>query len=412
MNAMFARIVVLVSGAAILVVETLATRLVAPYVGLTLESTTAVIGVALAGIAAGAALGGRWADEFDPRRVVTGALLVGGLGVLAVRPLVRLVGPVLGPGPAAAVLLVAASTLVPVTALAMVTPGGHPVPAVRCGRLRDGRRAAVGGGHRRLPARHVRHRVRAGRAAAGDGDPAGHRGRLPAARAAHRHRAHPRGARRRHPGRGAARRGADRDAGPLRRGHRLLLRARRDRSGPGRRPHPGARRPAALRGGPGRPGAAAVRLHPADGRRGRHRVPARAPAERGAPGRRRLHHAALAGRHPSGQRLDGARGRPRGGRAGPARAGRGRHPRAGRAHRRRPDRAGGGAHRRGRPGGRGRVRRPLGALAPGHRGVRGRGAPGAAPGRDLPAERDRLRPAAAARGRDGHAGRPVPARPA
>jgi MFS family permease len=121
-NAMFARIVVLVSGAAILVVETLATRLVAPYVGLTLESTTAVIGVALAGIATGAALGGRWADEFDPRRVVTGALLVGGLGVLAVRPLVRLLGPVLGPGAVAAVLLVSASTLVAVTALAMVTP--------------------------------------------------------------------------------------------------------------------------------------------------------------------------------------------------------------------------------------------------------------------------------------------------
>jgi MFS family permease len=120
-NAMFARFVVLVSGAAILVVETLATRLVAPYVGLTLESTTAVIGVALAGIATGAALGGRWADEFDPRRVATGALLVGGLGVLAVRPLVRLLGPGLGPGPTAAVLLVAASTLLPVAALAMVT---------------------------------------------------------------------------------------------------------------------------------------------------------------------------------------------------------------------------------------------------------------------------------------------------
>ncbi|MHA6796927.1 hypothetical protein ACVGVM_25955 [Pseudonocardia bannensis] len=37
MNALSARIVVLVSGAAILVVETLATRLVAPYVGLTLS---------------------------------------------------------------------------------------------------------------------------------------------------------------------------------------------------------------------------------------------------------------------------------------------------------------------------------------------------------------------------------------
>lgn len=122
MNALFARIVVLVSGAAILVVETLATRLVAPYVGLTLESTTAVIGVALAGIAAGASLGGRWSDVLPPRRVAAGALVVGGLAVLAVRPLVRLLGPVLGPGPLAAVLLVAASTLVSVTALAMVTP--------------------------------------------------------------------------------------------------------------------------------------------------------------------------------------------------------------------------------------------------------------------------------------------------
>ena len=62
-----ARLAVLVSGAAILVVETLATRLVAPYVGLTLESTTAVIGVALAGIAGGAALGGIRADAATAR---------------------------------------------------------------------------------------------------------------------------------------------------------------------------------------------------------------------------------------------------------------------------------------------------------------------------------------------------------
>ena len=86
MSVGFARIVVLVAGAVILVVETLATRLVAPYVGLTLESTTAVIGVALAGIAAGAALGGRWADSRPPRTVAAAALAAGGLGVLAVRP--------------------------------------------------------------------------------------------------------------------------------------------------------------------------------------------------------------------------------------------------------------------------------------------------------------------------------------
>ena len=99
MRPLLARITVLVSGAAILVVETLATRLVAPYVGLTLESTTAVIGVALAGIAAGAALGGRWADLVPPRRVATLGLALGGLGVLAVRPVVRLLGPVFGAGP-------------------------------------------------------------------------------------------------------------------------------------------------------------------------------------------------------------------------------------------------------------------------------------------------------------------------
>ena len=86
MNALFARMVVIVSGAAILVVETLSTRLVAPYVGLTLESTTAVIGVALAGIAAGASLGGRWSDVLPPRWVAAGALAVGGLGVLVVPP--------------------------------------------------------------------------------------------------------------------------------------------------------------------------------------------------------------------------------------------------------------------------------------------------------------------------------------
>ncbi|WP_214400932.1 fused MFS/spermidine synthase [Pseudonocardia lacus] len=140
MTPLFARIVVLLSGAAILIVETLATRLVAPYVGLTLESTTAVIGVALAGIAGGAALGGRWADVVAPTRVAAGALAVGGLGVLAVQPLVRVLGPAVGPGPVAAVLLVAASTLAPVTALAMVTP------AVTRARLHtvDGSGAVIG----------------------------------------------------------------------------------------------------------------------------------------------------------------------------------------------------------------------------------------------------------------------------
>ena len=117
-----ARAAVVVAGAAILVVETLATRLVAPYVGLTLESTTSVIGVALAGIAAGAAAGGRAADRQPPHRVAATALAVGGLGVLAVRPVIRLIGPLSGPGPYSALLLVSVCTLPAVIALAAAAP--------------------------------------------------------------------------------------------------------------------------------------------------------------------------------------------------------------------------------------------------------------------------------------------------
>ena len=48
-----------------LVLEILGVRLLAPYVGLTLETYTTIIGVVLAGIAVGAALGGRAADRVD-----------------------------------------------------------------------------------------------------------------------------------------------------------------------------------------------------------------------------------------------------------------------------------------------------------------------------------------------------------
>src|SRR5919107_1201788 len=62
---------------AVLVLEILGVRLLAPYVGLTLETTTMIIGTVLAGIAAGAALGGRAADRTGGRRLL-GELLIGG----------------------------------------------------------------------------------------------------------------------------------------------------------------------------------------------------------------------------------------------------------------------------------------------------------------------------------------------
>ena len=119
-----AAVLVVVTSAAVLVLEVLAVRLVAPYVGMTIESYTAAIGVALLGIAAGARLGGRAADRRPPRQWLGALLVLGGLLVLTVRPLVHLLGPGLrGQGPTAALLLVALSTLAPIVVLSAVPPG-------------------------------------------------------------------------------------------------------------------------------------------------------------------------------------------------------------------------------------------------------------------------------------------------
>jgi hypothetical protein len=104
----------------VLVVEIVALRLLAPYLGLTLETSTLVIGLALAAIALGSWIGGRWADERDPRGMV-GALLGISGAVVAVTPfLLRGAGSAAG---GSLLLLVAAATIiVPGLLLSAVTP--------------------------------------------------------------------------------------------------------------------------------------------------------------------------------------------------------------------------------------------------------------------------------------------------
>ncbi|NHA69246.1 spermidine synthase [Phycicoccus sp. CMS6Z-2] len=100
------------SSAAVLVVEIVALRLLAPYLGLTLETSTLVIGLALAAIAGGAWLGGRWADEHDGRRLLAPLLLVSGAVVAATPFLLRGAGAGVG-----------GAFLLPVTATAIGVPG-------------------------------------------------------------------------------------------------------------------------------------------------------------------------------------------------------------------------------------------------------------------------------------------------
>ncbi|HYG96214.1 MAG TPA: fused MFS/spermidine synthase [Solirubrobacterales bacterium] len=114
---------VFVAAGAVLMLEILAVRLLAPYVGLTLETTTSIIGAALAGIALGAAVGGRIADRTDTRLLLVGLFAGGGALALLIVPIVHWLGPgARGDGDLAA-LGITVITLVPAaTVLSAVSP--------------------------------------------------------------------------------------------------------------------------------------------------------------------------------------------------------------------------------------------------------------------------------------------------
>jgi spermidine synthase len=80
------------TSAAVLVLEILAGRLLAPYVGVSLETYTGIIGTVLAGIAVGAWLGGVAADRVDPHRLIPALLVTGGALAIATVPTIRALG--------------------------------------------------------------------------------------------------------------------------------------------------------------------------------------------------------------------------------------------------------------------------------------------------------------------------------
>jgi spermidine synthase len=119
-------VAVFLAGAALLCVEIAASRVLAPFFGNSLFVWGALIGVVLAGLAAGYWIGGTLADRFPRPALLVGAIGVGAAGVLAI-PFVdqTVLEAVTGwdPGPRADPLL--ASVLLfgtPSVVLASVTP--------------------------------------------------------------------------------------------------------------------------------------------------------------------------------------------------------------------------------------------------------------------------------------------------
>lgn len=113
------------TSAAVLVLEIVAGRLVAPYVGVTLETYTGVIGTVLAGIAVGSAVGGRVADRRDARTLIGPLLIAAGAASWLVLPIVRWLGPAVTDGasrPAAIVVLALAAFVVPTALLSAISP--------------------------------------------------------------------------------------------------------------------------------------------------------------------------------------------------------------------------------------------------------------------------------------------------
>lgn len=118
-----ANALVFLAAGAVLVLEILGVRLLAPYVGLTLETTTAIIGAALAGIAAGAAVGGRLADRVDGRWLLPLLVAGGGLMCIAAVPMVRTFGPAArGTGELSALAIALLILVPPAFALSAVSP--------------------------------------------------------------------------------------------------------------------------------------------------------------------------------------------------------------------------------------------------------------------------------------------------
>ena len=117
---------IFISSAILLVLEIVAGRLIAPYVGVSIYSWTSIIGVILAGLSLGNWLGGRWADRGGNETGVGIVLLLAAIFSFASLLMLTLVAPVLQNSQldliSASFLYVLTMFFVPAVLLGIITP--------------------------------------------------------------------------------------------------------------------------------------------------------------------------------------------------------------------------------------------------------------------------------------------------
>jgi spermidine synthase len=91
MNVMTAYIITFIASFCILVIEIVAGRILAPFVGVSLYTWTSIIGVVLAGISIGAFFGGKLADRYPETRTLVWLLFIAGIATLLISPVTNIV---------------------------------------------------------------------------------------------------------------------------------------------------------------------------------------------------------------------------------------------------------------------------------------------------------------------------------
>ncbi|MFH1593287.1 MAG: fused MFS/spermidine synthase [Candidatus Omnitrophota bacterium] len=83
---------VFVAGACVMIVEIVATRIIARYVGASIYTWTSVIGVVLTGVALGNYFGGRLADRYRPKKTISILFILSSASCALITPLNNMVG--------------------------------------------------------------------------------------------------------------------------------------------------------------------------------------------------------------------------------------------------------------------------------------------------------------------------------